>query len=209
MSSGFASFVDWHGEVDGCELAGYRVGLSAGLGMALADLDDTELVGAARGGFAAVPAERVRDGATVVEHRTAAAEGVAIVDVRLPAGLARLRHAGGRTEVIGLRLAAVRIGLVRKVLDLALARPTRPSPVRCRLELRAVGDVVSALESLRHRLVGMTRYPSRADVAAVHTRLTELDWQVARLFWPDGYRPDHPVRVLFVAELAARTWVGT
>lgn len=202
MGSGFASE-----SVGDCEVAGYRSGLAAGLDKALADLDDADLMAAARLGFAAVPAERVRDGASVLEHRVAAAAGVAILDVRLPAGLVPLRHAGDRPEVVGVRLAAVRIGLVRKLLDEALARPVPPS--RCRPTYRAIADVVSALEALRHRLVGAARHPSRADVVAVHTRLDQLDWQVARLFWPDGYRPDHPVRILFVAELVAGTWVGT
>jgi hypothetical protein len=137
----------------------------------------------------------------------AAAAGVAILDVRLPAGLVPLRHAGDRPEVVGVRLAAVRVGLVRKLLDEALARPVPPS--RRRLTYRAIADVVSALEALRHRLIGAAEHPSRADVVAVHTRLDQLGWQVARLFWPEGYRPDHPVRVLFVAELVAGTWVGT
>ena len=199
MSSGFASE-----HVGDCEVAGYHSGLAAGLGRALADLDDADLVAAARLGFAAVPADRVRDGASVLEHRVAAAAGVAILDVRLPAGLVPLRHAGDRPEVVGVRLAAVRVGLVRKLLDEALARPARRRPT-----YRAIADVVSALEALRHRLIGAARHPSRADVVAVHTRLDQLGWQVARLFWPEGYRPDHPVRVLFVAELVAGTWVGT
>jgi hypothetical protein len=200
VSSGFESVGD-------CEVAGYRSGLAAGLGKALADLDDADLMAAARLGFAAVPTDRVRDGATVLEHRVAAAAGVAILDVRLPAGLVPLRHAGDRPEVVGVRLAAVRVGLVRKLLDEALARPVPPS--RRRLTHRAIADVVSALEALRHRLIGAAEHPSRADVVAVHTRLDQLGWQVARLFWPEGYRPDHPVRVLFVAELVAGTWVGT
>ena len=208
--SGFASgFAAGPGEVDDCELAGYTTGLSAGLAVVLADLDDADLAAATPGGFAAVPAERARDGATVVEHRLAAQEGVAILDVRLPAGLVRLRYAGDRPEVVGLRLAAVRIGLVRKVLDHALAHAVEPmSLVRYRLTLRAITEVVTAVEAVRRQLAGMAGHPSRAAVAAVHARLTELDWRVARLFWPDGYRHDHPVRVLFVAELVASTWVG-
>jgi hypothetical protein len=82
-------------------------------------------------------------------------------------------------------------------------------PPRWRLALRGIAEVVSALESVRRGLVGLRRYPSRADIAAVHTRLTQLDWQVARLFWRDGYRSDHPVRVLFAGELVATMWVGT
>jgi len=203
--SGFASgFAGRHQEVDDCEVAGYRSGLAAGLGRALADLDDTDLVAAARLGFAAVPAERVPDGATVVAHPVAADAGVAILDVRLPAGLTLLRHAGDRPEVVGLRLAAVRIGLVRRLLDEALT-----SLPWHRFLFGAIGNVVSALESLRDRLAGAAQYPSRADVVTVHTRLDRVDRQVARLFWPDGYRPDHPVRILFVAELVAGTWVGT
>jgi hypothetical protein len=202
LSSGFAhGFAN--GDVDDCELAGYTAGLSAGLAKALADVDDTDLTTAARGGFAAVPAERVRDGATVVEHRMVADEGIAILDVRLPAGLVSLRHAGDRPEVVGLRLAAVRIGLARRLLDHAL-EPAR----RDRVVLRAIADVVSALESVRHQLLGMARYPSRAAVAEVHARLDRLDWQVARLFWPDGYGADHPARALFVAALVANTWLG-
>jgi hypothetical protein len=196
-------FTDGH--VDGCELAGYHVGLSAGLGKALVDLSDDDLVAVARGGFVAVPAERVHEDATVVEHGLAAAEGVAILDVRLPTGLAVLRHPGDRPEIVGLRLAAVRIGLVRKVLDHALAQPAEQgSLLRRRLSLHVIGDIVSVLESLRSQLAG---FPTRADVSDLHRRLTQLDWRVAGLFGPDGYRPDSPVRALFVAELATTTWV--
>lgn len=206
MSSGFAGGL---GEaVDDCEDVGYASGLSAGLAKAVADLNDADLVTAARGGFAAVPLSRVRDGATVVEHWIAAAEGVAFLDVRLPAGLAVLRHAGDRPEVVGLRLAAVRIGLVRKLLDDALPRPAQESLLGYRLTLRAIADIVAAVESLRRQLVDMAWFPSRVDVVEVHRRLTRLDWQVARLFGPAGYQPTHPVRVLFVAELVANTWVG-
>jgi hypothetical protein len=208
--SGFASGIAaGPGEVDDCEHTGYSAGLSAGLAMVLADLDDADLTAVAHGGFAAVPARRVPDGATVVEHRLAAEEGVAILDLRLPAGLVRLRHTGNRARTVGLRLAAVRIGLLRKVLDHALTHAVRPmSLVRYRLTLRAITDVVTAVEASRRQLAGMGSHPSRAAVAEVHARLTWLDWRVARLFWPDGYRHDHPVRVLFVAELVASIWVG-
>lgn len=209
MSSGFArGFADGHGEVEDCELDGYTSGLSAGLTRALSDLDDADLMAAAAGGFAAVPLARVREGARVVEHGLAATEGVAVLDVRLPPGLVRLRHAGDRPQVVGSRLAAVRIGLVRGLLDHLPAGPPEPSSLgRYRSTLREVGDVVTVLESLRRQLAGMARCPSRPAVAQAHARLTRLDWQVARLFRPDGYRPDHPVRVLFLGELVASTWV--
>jgi hypothetical protein len=207
--SGFASFAAGPGEADDCEHTAYTAGLAAGLAVALADLDDVDLAAVAPGGFAAVPAHRVREGATVVEHRLAAREGVAVLDLRLPAGLVRLRYTGDRPGTVGVRLAAVRVGLLRKVLDHALGHAVRPmSLVRYRLTLRAITEAVTEVEAVRRRLAGMAWRPSRASVAEVHARLTWLDWRVARLFWPDGYRHDHPVRVLFVAELAASTWVG-
>ena len=212
------------------EWVGYTSGLSAGLTRALADLDDADLMAAAHAGWAAVPAQRVHEGASVLEHHMATSEGVAILDVRLPVGLAPLRHAGDRPEVVGLRLAAVRIGLARKLLDQALGRGlfdagrhgaaggasdgsrslTGGRPLlHHRLTLGAIADVLAELASLRGYLEGATERPSRAAVVAVHHRLTRLDWQVAKLFGLQGDLADHPVRALFVAELAASTWVGS
>src|SRR5690349_12817964 len=115
-------------DVAGYELVAYTSGLSAGLTKALADLDDVDLMAAAHAGWAAVPAQRVHEGASVLEHHMATSEGVAILDVRLPAGLVPLRPAGDRPEVVGLRLAAVRIGLARKLLDLAIGALTGGRP---------------------------------------------------------------------------------
>jgi hypothetical protein len=186
-------------DLDGVEHVAYTSGLRAGLAMTLADLDDTDLATTARAGYAAVPEERVPEGARVVEHRLAAEEGVAILDVRLPPGLVPLRHAGDRPRTVGVRLAAVRIGLVRTLLDHALVAP-------CRFTLSEVADVLAALESLRGQLSWRL---SRAEVVAVHMRLTRLDGQVVSLFGADGYRAGHPARALFVAQLVADTWVGS
>lgn len=196
-------------DVAGFEHVGYTAGLSAGLTRALADLDDADLMAAAHAGWAAVPEQRVHEGASVLEHRMAASEGVAILDVRLPAGLVPLRHAGDRPEVVGLRLAAVRIGLARKLLDHAIGALTagRP-PLHHRLLLTAITNVLTALASLRGYVDGVAQSPSRDAVVDVHDRLTRLDWQVAKLFGLRGDLADHPVRALFVAALAAGTWVG-
>lgn len=196
-------------DVAGYELVGYTSGLSAGLTKALADLDDVDLMAAAHAGWAAVPAQRVHEGASVLEHHMATSEGVAILDVRLPAGLVPLRPAGDRPEVVGLRLAAVRIGLARKLLDLAIGALTggRP-PLHHMLLLGAITDVLGALASLRGHLENAVLRPVRTTVVDVHRRLTQLDWQVAKLFGLRGDLADHPVRALFVAELAANTWLG-
>lgn len=196
-------------DVAGFEQVGYTSGLSEGLARALADLDDADLMAAAHAGWAAVPQQRVHEGASVLEHHMATSVGVAILDVRLPAGLVPLRHAGDRQEVVGLRLAAVRIGLARKLLDHAIGALTagRP-PLHHRLLLAAITDVLAALASLRGYVEGVAQRPSRAAVVDVHHRLTRLDWQVAKLFSLRGDLADHPVRALFVAELVANTWVG-
>jgi hypothetical protein len=68
--------------------------------------------------------------------------------------------------------------------------------------------VLAALASLRGYVEGVTQRPSRAAIVDVHHRLTRLDWQVAKLSGLQGDLDDHPVRALFVAELAATTWVG-
>ncbi len=195
------------------EKIGYTDGLSAGLAMVLADLDDADLAAAAPGGFAAVPAQRVDDGATVVEHRMATSEGVAILDVRLPSGLVSLRHAGDRPDVVGLRLAAVRIGLTRKLLDQAVEHLTGRTGggeplIRKQLNLGAIADTLAALELLRRYLETAARRPSRESIVDIHDQITRLDWEVAKLFGANGYLADHPVRALFVAELVANTWVG-
>lgn len=196
-------------DVAGLELVGYTSGLSAGLARALADLDDADLMAAAHAGWAAVPAQRVHEGASVLEHHMATSEGVAILDVRLPVGLAPLRHAGDRPEVVGLRLAAVRIGLARKLLDHAIGALTagRP-PLHHRLLLATIGDTLAALASLREHVERAALWPSRGAVVDVHRRLTRLDWQVVKLFGPRKDLADHPVRTLFVAEMVANTWIG-
>ncbi len=188
------------------EWAGYTGGLSAGLAKALADLDDADLAVAAAGGYAAVPAQRVDAGATVVEHLLATSEGVAIIDVRLPAGLAPMRHAGDRPLIVGVRLAAVRVGLARKALDHALRHLAEDMPlVRRQLMIGLIADVLGALAALRKHVDLAADYPTRHGVIAVHEQLSALDWQVAQLF---GAGADRSVRALFVAELVANTWVG-
>lgn len=195
------------------ERAGYADGLGAGLAKALADLDDTDLAAAAPGRFAAVPALRVDDGATVVEHSVATAEGVAFLDVRLPAGLTSLTPRGDRPEVVGLRLAAVRIGLTRRLLDQALehlaGRSGGGEPlIRKQLNLGAIGDILAALEVLRHYLDVAADRPTREAIVDIHEQVTLLDWEVVKLFGASGGVADHPARALYVAELVANTWVA-
>jgi hypothetical protein len=101
------------------------------------------------------------------------------------------------------------MGLARKLLDLAFGALTggRP-PLHHMLLLGAITDVLGALASLRGQLENAVLRPVRTTVVDVHRKLTRLDWQVAKLFGLRGDLADHPVRALFVAELAANTWLG-
>lgn len=186
------------------ELAGYTTGLSAGLTNALADLDDSDVAAAVRGGYAAIPADRVDIEANVVEHGLSTQEGVAILDVRMPAGLVMLRHPGDRAEIVGLRLAAVRIGLARRAFDEALVRLNEAAPLLQRqLDLGLLADAVAALAALRRYLEFAAERPSLPAVVDIHEQLTQLDRRLAAVL-----RAESPSRALFVAELVANTWVG-
>jgi hypothetical protein len=169
-----------HDALDEFEHVAYTSGLAAGLALTLADLGDADVATTTRSGYAAVPRNRVPTDATVIDHPLVADQDIAILDVRLPAGLAPLRHAGDRPHLVGLRLAAVRIGLVRTLLD----------------------HIPVALKPLRDHL-------ARTAVVELHTQLTGLDWQVMSSLGPDSYRPDHPARVLLAAQLVTATWVGS
>jgi Acyl-CoA dehydrogenase, C-terminal domain len=193
------------------EGTGHTRGLAAGLEQVLHDLTDTDLIATAPGRFAAVPAGRAGD-ETTVEHGMAALEGVAILDLRLPDGLTRMAATPGRTVVVGLRLAAVRIGLTRRLLDQAVehlgGRAGGGEPlIRKQLNQGTVADVLAELEMLRRYLETTALSPTLESIVDLHERLTGLDWEVTKLFGASGYLTDHPVRALYVAGLAANTWV--
>jgi hypothetical protein len=185
------------------EQTGHADGLAAGLAKVLDDQPDTGF--RAPGRFLAVPAERA--GSTDrVEHSMAAAEGIAIV--RLPDG-----HPRGRSATVGLRLGAVRIGLTKRLLDLAVEHLTGRTGggeplIRKQLNQGTIADVLAELEMLRRYLETIALNPDSDAIADVHDQLTTLDWQVTKLFGAAGYMADHPVRALYVAGLVANTWVS-
>ncbi|GAB3465386.1 acyl-CoA dehydrogenase family protein [Actinophytocola sediminis] len=190
------------------EQLGQTAGLAAGLARALADLSEADLAPAAPGRFAAVPVERVGEAATVA-HNLAAAERVAILDLRATDTAKTPDHA----ITVGLRLAAVRIGLTRWLLDEAVAHlSTRTGGgeplIRKQLNQGTVADVLAGLELLRRYLETTALSPTIESVVDIHQQLAELGWEVTRLFGASGYLADHPVRALYVAGLVANTWVS-
>lgn len=180
-----------------CERVAYDDGLAAGLARALAGVD---VAAVAPGRFAAVP----RDGlstTSAARHSLADADG--IVFVRCPGG------SGDAALPVVLRLAAVRIGVTRRVVDLAVAHLSDrvsggEALIRKQLVTGAIADAVTTIEALRRYM----RSTDPVSLADLHDRISALDWNVAMLFGASGYIADHPVRSLYVSALVANTWIG-
>jgi len=180
-----------------CERVGYDGGLAAGLARALAGVD---VAAVAPGRFAAVPRDAVSAAAPTATHSLADADG--IVFLRCPGG------SGDAALPVVLRLAAVRIGVTRRLVDLAAAhlsgRVSGGEPlIRKQLVTGAIADAVTTIEALRRYL----RSTDPVPLADLHDRISALDWSVAMLFGASGYIADHPVRSLYVSALVANTWI--
>lgn len=187
--------------MNACERVAREEGLAAGLAAAVGD---TEVAATAPGRLAAVPAAGVPEGVPVHRHRLADHEGV----VFLPTpGTA---HAPPPTLAeVGRRLAAARLGLVRRLLDEAVehlsGRSTGGEPlIRKQLVTGAVADILADLELLREQILAPD---DPVAVADAHERLDDLGWEVLKLFGAAGYIADHPARALHVSVLVGNTWV--
>ncbi|WP_062216619.1 acyl-CoA dehydrogenase family protein [Streptomyces sp. NBRC 109706] len=184
-----------------CERIAREEGLAAGLAAAVGD---TEVAETAPGRFAAVPATSVPEGVRVHRHRLADHEGV----VFLPTPGTADAPPPTLTEV-GRRLAAARLGLVRRLLDQAVehlsGRNAGDEPlIRKQLVTGAVADVLAELELLREQILAPD---DPVAVVDAHDRLDDLGWEVLKLFGAAGYIADHPARALHVSVLVGNTWV--
>lgn len=185
-----------------CERVAYDEGLAAGLSAAL----DTVDVNAAPGGVAAVPADWVTTGAPVVPYGMARDEGIAFVRCGGTATASADELAG-----VGARVGAVRLALTRRLTGHAVAhlsgRVAAGEPtIRRQLVLGTLADVLTATEALRQQL--RTSPDSPVAVADVHDRITELDWELAKLLGASGFVTDSPARGAHVSELIANCWVA-
>lgn len=160
-------------------------------------------------------------------HRLADAEGVALVRVantRRESDAADTHTAPEapfqcdqpRTDLhVALRFAAVRLGVTRRMLDLAARhlgeRMSGDVPLlRLQLPQATIADCAAGIELARESLaimattaplVGRPPEPDPSLLADLHARISELAWQVTTLFGASGYVADHPVRCLYVSEL--------
>lgn len=183
----------------------YGEGLAAGL---RAVLDPTRPVPGTRCGYTLVPARHPVDG-TVLPHPLAAREGLAFV---------RLHEPTCFEPEYGPPLAAVRLGLLHRMLDAAVAhlgsRRCDGSPLIGRQLVQAsVADLATTLETGRHALSvggddkGGDDKGGDGTARWLHARLDRADQTVATLFGAAGYLRDHPVRCLHVAALVREAWL--
>ncbi|MDT0267373.1 acyl-CoA dehydrogenase family protein [Streptomyces sp. DSM 44915] len=184
-----------------CERLARQEGLAAGLAAAVAD---TEVAATAPGRYAAVPEAGLSADAPVRRHRLADHEGVVFL-----ATPGTAPHPPAALVDVGRRLAAARIGLVRRLLDQAVehltGRVSGDEPlIRKQLVTGAIADALTEIELLRVQVHGQDDPGALADA---HDRLDDLGWEVLKLFGAAGYIADHPARALHVSVLVGNTWV--
>lgn len=183
-----------------CRDLGGKAGLAAGLAAVLDGLDPAA---EAPGGAAVLPADTVGGGAVVLPHPFAALEGLALVR------LARTGTGPGLTGRRAARLAAVRVGVLSRMLDTAVDRLTARRfgglpLIEHQLVGAAVADVVTEIE-----VASAAPADDSAEAAwDRHERLTEAGWTVTRLFGAEGFITDHPARSLYLSALTADLWLA-
>lgn len=187
-----------------CERIGRAEGLAAGLA---AVLDGRDVAATAPGRYAALPARALPERESVVVLKHGLAEREEVLFAQLPSPRP---PAGAALAEIGALLAAVRLGVLRRTLDLAVEHlSTRESGgeplIRRQLLTGAIADVMAEVELLREQIPG---FRDPAALGDLHARIDELGWLVTKLFGAAGYIADHPVRALYVSALCANTWIG-
>lgn len=183
---------------------GWALDLAAGLAAVLDGLDPGA---AAQEGLAVLPTADVPAGARVLPNALTARDSLSVVRLARPGGTG---YGRGLTGSRAAALAAVRLGVLSRMLDMAAGRLAGRHfggvpLVDQQLVVGAVADVVTDLELSAATFAGDG---TAAEVTvAQHERLTEAGWVVARFFGAEGYLADHPVRTLYVSTLIADIWV--
>ena len=188
-----------------CRDLGREQGLAAGLAAALAGLDPLR---EAPAGVAVLPAAALPGGVGVLPHPVAGLEGLVLV--RIPSNGSLPAHPRGLAGARASALAAVRIGVLDRLLDLAVERLQNRrfagvALIDQQLVAGAVADVAVEIE-LATAGMGLDATPEVAW--AGHERLTEAGWSVARFFGAEGFTTDHPARSLHMSALVADMWVA-
>jgi hypothetical protein len=176
-----------------CERAGHEHGLSVGLALALAGAETAE----APGRVAAWPTSGIPSGATVLREER---------------GVSFVRTEAGRSDPeIAARLAAVRLGLTRRLAERVVehlsARKVGGEPtIGKQLVQGALADAHVATEAARRTLTVAGDCPEA--VADVHHRLTTVDWELAKLLGASGFVDDGAMFEVHLSRLTAHCWIG-
>jgi hypothetical protein len=182
-----------------CEETARTQGLSAGLAVALAEVD---LARTAAGRVVGVPEELASAGQLVVSVEP-------VVFIRIPS---RGSEADPVPPALPAALARVRIGVSSAALAAAAeflsARSSAGEPlVRKQLVVGTIADAVVELDLVRYEATVLAHVPDTGVAADVHTRIDRLDWEVAKLFGAGGYLTGHRAHGLYVSSLVANSWL--
>lgn len=184
-----------------CERLAHTEGLAAALTAALDGLGAE----AAPGSVAALPAAATPDGAQVVANAAAAQVGIAFVRPAV-SGLASPQE----LTAFGLRLAAARLGVTRRLLEHAVAHLAgRTTGGEQALRKQLIQGTLAEAEVTTAVLRRLLRVePATAAVVAdAHERLTGLDWELAKLLGASGYLVAGPACEAYVSRLTAHCWI--
>ncbi|MEV6606196.1 acyl-CoA dehydrogenase family protein [Kutzneria sp. NPDC051319] len=176
-----------------CERAGHDDGLSTGLALTGAGLDN------APGRVAAVPSTSVPEGAIVLRSE----QGVSFVRTE--------PQASPELTAVAARLAGVRLGLTRRLAVRAVThlsgRTVGGEPtIGKQLVQGALADAHVATEAARRTLAVAGDCPDA--VRDVHERLTTVDWELAKLLGASGFVDDGAMFGVHLSRLTANCWVG-
>ncbi|MFF9063190.1 acyl-CoA dehydrogenase family protein [Streptomyces sp. NPDC014882] len=181
---------------------GREGGLAVGLTAVLEGLDPAS---EAPGDAAVLPLSAVGADADVRPHPFAALDGLALV--RFPRS-----GAGPGPGLTGRRaalLAAVRVGVLSRMLDTAVRRlSSRRFGGVPLIEHQLVGGALADLVTEMETDAAMPDSPSAEAAWDRHERLTEAGWAATRLFGAEGYITDHPARCLYLSVLTADLWLA-
>ncbi|HTI19788.1 MAG TPA: acyl-CoA dehydrogenase family protein [Kutzneria sp.] len=176
-----------------CERAGHDDGLSVGLALTGAALDN------APGRVAAVPSAAVPLGTVALRTE----QGVSFVRTE--------PFAGPESTAVAARLAGVRLGLTRRLARRAVehlsARTVGGEPtIGKQLVQSALADAHVATEAARRALSVAGDCPDA--VRDVHERLTTVDWELAKLLGASGFVDGGAMFDVHLSRLTASCWVG-
>ena len=176
-----------------CERAGHAHGLSVGLALTGADLEN------APGRVAAVPGAAVPADAIVLREE----QGVSFVRAE--------PRVGPEATAIAARLAGVRLGLTRRLAELVVehlsGRTVGGEPtIRKQLVRGTLADAHVATEAARRTLTVAGDCPGA--VRDVHERLTTVDWELAKLLGASGFVEGGAMFGVHLSRLTANCWVG-